>query len=409
MTILKKPLRLPCGVTVKNRFFKSAMHEGLGSKTYAPTQAHVSLYHRWSAGGSGVLVTGNVMVDRNHLGEPGNVVIEDERDLAMLKKWAAAGSRNGTQLWMQLNHPGKQSPKSINSEPIAPSALAFDGNLGKLFATPRAMTESDIREVQARFITAAVIAQKAGFTGVQIHAAHGYLISQFLSPLHNQRQDSYGGSLENRQRFLLEIYEGMRAALGRDFPISVKLNSSDGSLGGFSVADSLNTAQRLSELGVDVIEVSGGTYAAPTMQGEGGYNGEPGKAIFADFALRLSELVDTPVALTGGFRTAESMVEAVSASVSDLVGIARPLVLDPDLPLKVFAGKLQPIKLPRIKSGVQKIDDSAGSMLGIIWYELQMARLAKGRLPRYTKDAAARVILHAVVTHGPAALKRRRA
>lgn len=176
---------------IKNRFFKAAMSETLATKDNNPTEALVNLYGRWAQGGAGLLMSGNVMIDRDALGEPGNVVIEDERDLAILTKWAKAGTQFDTQLWMQLNHPGKQSPKTLSRNPVAPSAIPISGDVKDFFNTPRALTTEEIWDIIKRFGKAAYIAKKAGFTGVQIHAAHGYLINQFLSPHHNQRTDEW--------------------------------------------------------------------------------------------------------------------------------------------------------------------------------------------------------------------------
>lgn len=179
----------------KNRFYKASMSETLGNRYNSPTKNIVNLYSRWSNGGSGILMTGNVMVDRNALGEPGNIVIEDERDITLLKNWAKVGTQNNNHLWMQINHPGKQSPKNLSKEPVAPSSIPVGGNLSNVFNHPRALKHDEILGIIKRFGNTAYIAKKAGFTGVQIHAAHGYLINQFLSPYHNKRNDAWGGSL----------------------------------------------------------------------------------------------------------------------------------------------------------------------------------------------------------------------
>ena len=202
------PLTLPCGVTVQNRFYKSAMNEALAGRDCAPTERHVRLYRAWAEGGAGVLVTGNVMVDRTQLGEPGNVAIEDERDLDMLRRWAAAGTRNGTHCWMQINHPGRQSPITITQHPYAPSGgkLEGEGYYGRFFAEPTALSVEQVHDIVRRSATTAAIAKKAGFTGVEIHAVHSYLINQFLSPEDNRRSDEYGGGIEHRARFLFEVF-----------------------------------------------------------------------------------------------------------------------------------------------------------------------------------------------------------
>lgn len=379
-SVLAEPLTLPCGVAVRNRFFKAPMHEALGTPELGPSQDIVDLYGRWASGGAGVLVTGNVVVDSRHLGEPGNIVIEDESHLDMLHRWARAGTAHGTQLWMQINHPGRQSPRSVNRHPVAPSEIPSAGGDAQFFEPPRELSGEEIGDIVRRFVTTARIAKKAGFTGVEIHAAHGYLISQFLSPADNHRTDEYGGSLEGRMRFLIEVYQGMRETLGPDFPIAVKLNSSDGEPGGMTQEDSLLVATRLSELGVDLLEVSGGTYRKPVFEETDSSAEDRRRGVyFADYACRLKELVATPVALTGGFRSAADMEEAVAQGLTDLVGIGRPLALMPDLPQRILDGAgRHRIDLPRISTGVKALDEALGGVLVIGWYEMQMHRLAQG-------------------------------
>ena len=228
---LAKSLTLPCGSVLRNRIAKSAMTEGLADPFDNPTSAHNTLYRTWDAGGLGLQITGNVMIDRRFLERFGNVVVEDEQAIDALKAWAAAGHATDGQIWMQISHPGRQCQKLVNTRPMAPSAVQL--RLMGLFGNPRAMSENDIADVIARYTNTARIAQKAGFDGVQIHGAHGYLISQFLSSATNQRRDKWGGSVANRARFLREIIASVRNEVGNDFPVSVKLNSADFQKGGF--------------------------------------------------------------------------------------------------------------------------------------------------------------------------------
>jgi len=158
------------------------------------------------------------MIDRGALGEPGNVVIERDEHLAALTAWAHAATRGGAQCWVQLNHPGKQAPKGLNRENVAPSAVPFRPDMQAFFPTPRELTDAEVRALVARFGVAAGVVKRAGFTGVQIHGAHGYLVSQFLSPHHNRREDEWGGTPEKRRRFVLAVYRAMREAVGPDFP-----------------------------------------------------------------------------------------------------------------------------------------------------------------------------------------------
>ena len=374
------PLELPCGTTLKNRLVKAAMSEGLATPSGGPSDQHIDLYRRWAEGGAGVLVTGAVMVDPEHLGEPNTVVVADDRHLDALREWAEAGTANDTQLWMQLNHPGKQSPRSVNKYPVAPSVVPMEGPEERFFATPRELTVDDIKLVVWRFGYAARIAQSTGFTGVQIHAAHGYLINQFLSPNDNKRTDEYGGDLESRMRLLVEIYEAIRDEVGAEFPISVKLNSSDGVSGGFDEDESLVVAEKLSELGVDVIEVSGGTYTAPLMQGEKvDASGDTGEIYFGDYAKQLRDKVSAPVLLTGGFRCAADIERGLDG-LADLIGMARPLVMVPEYPNELIKqGSRKLVRLPRLSTGSKKLDEPLEHLLGTNWYEMQMDRITDGR------------------------------
>ncbi|WP_438616874.1 NADH:flavin oxidoreductase/NADH oxidase family protein [Mammaliicoccus sciuri] len=367
----------------KNRFYKASMSETLGNRYNSPTKNIVNLYSRWSNGGSGILMTGNVMVDRNALGEPGNIVIEDERDITLLKNWAKVGTQNNNHLWMQINHPGKQSPKNLSKEPVAPSSIPVGGNLSNVFNHPRALKHDEILGIIKRFGNTAYIAKKAGFTGVQIHAAHGYLINQFLSPYHNKRNDAWGGSLENRMRFLMEVYHEIRRRTGEKFPIAVKLNSADFQRGGFTEEDSMKVLKAIDKAGIDLIEISGGNYENPVMF-EGSNIRESTKkreAYFLDYADKARKLVNTPIVVTGGFRSAEGMEAAINSGSIDMVGIAKPLVINPDLPNQIINGTYITPDLPRITTNVKFIDKKLGSMLELSWYEAQFYLMAHGKNP----------------------------
>jgi 2,4-dienoyl-CoA reductase-like NADH-dependent reductase (Old Yellow Enzyme family) len=326
----------------------------------------------------GLVVTGNVMVDRRHVAEAGNVVLEDARDAPLLKAWAQAATGGGGHAWMQLNHPGKQAPRPFASSPMAPSALPLDAKLRPYFKTPRAMTDDDIADVIARFARAAAFAKTAGFTGVQVHGAHGYLVSQFLSPKHNQRKDAWGGSLERRARFVLEVVAAIRKAVGPAFPVGIKLNAADFQQGGFVEEESLVVAEMLAAAGVDLIEISGGSYEAPAMMGvRPKASTQDREAYFLRYAEELRQRVTVPLMVTGGFRTAYGMTNAVTSGATDLVGLARPLVLDPHLCKRVLAGEdlVSPVK--PLVSGISYLD-----ALGVIetaWYVVQLRRRAHGK------------------------------
>jgi 2,4-dienoyl-CoA reductase-like NADH-dependent reductase (Old Yellow Enzyme family) len=384
--ILAQPLTLPCGTVLANRLVKAAMSEQLGTAAGAPTEGLARLYRRWAEGGAGVVVTGNVMIDPAHLGEPRNVVVADARDLDALRAWAAAGAscaqRTGSQLWMQLNHPGRQALRALVPHPVAPSAIPI--RLGGAFAMPRALTPPEIEGIVAAFATAAGVALEAGFAGVQLHGAHGYLISQFLSPLANRRDDAWGGDAARRMRFLLETVRAVRARVGPRFPISVKLNSADFQRGGMEMTDSMAVAAALAEAGIDLLEISGGTYEHPVMM-EGSEPGAPMRestrareAYFIEYARRVRGVTGAlPLMVTGGFRTAAGMAAAVAEGAADLIGLARPLTLEPDLPRGILAGEVAKARITPKKIGWRPLDGLAE----IQWHEAQMHRMAAGLDP----------------------------
>ena len=378
---LNQPFSFPCGVKAKNRILKSAMSEALATISNSPTDSLVKLYEAWAMGGTGVIVTGNIMIDRKALGEPNNVVVEDERDMATLRRWALAGTKNGAQLWAQLNHPGKQSPRGLCKETVSPSAVPFDSAYASFFPTPRALSENEIENIIERFGTSAEILKKAGFTGVQIHGAHGYLVSQFLSSHHNIRTDKWGGSLENRMRFVLAILENIRKKVGKDFPISIKLNSADFQKGGFEEHESIKVMKNLANAGIDLIEISGGTYEAPAMAGL-----EPSRestkkreAYFLDFAEKARDQVSAPICVTGGFRSVEGMATPIKENKLDFTGIARPLSIDPDYSNKLLRGQDSAISCTPRKTGIKKIDNMG--LMEVAWYARQLKRISMGKTP----------------------------
>ncbi|TFW09270.1 NADH:flavin oxidoreductase/NADH oxidase family protein [Oxalobacteraceae bacterium OM1] len=409
-------LELPCGARLKNRVVKAAMSEGLADRQDHATQAHCRLYETWARGGAGLLITGNVMVDRRYLERPGNVVLEDESGMSMLRAWAAAGTREEAHLWMQLSHPGRQCPKLVSKEPLAPSAVQLDllGN----FARPRAMAEEDIEAAIERFGKTASLAQQAGFTGVQINAAHGYLISQFLSPKVNRRDDRWGGILANRARLLLRVVARIRQEVGAHFPISVKLNAADFQRGGFDLEDSCQCALWLADAGVDLLEVSGGDFEHLRLLG---YRGDPGTAedpdvasgavkagCFTDYALAIANALKGAgkamhLMVTGGFRTREAMERVLALGGIDLVGLGRPFCATPDLARKLLRGECVPIDLhgPLQAGGAlhrwlmrfktYRVLRVQGE---VAWHARQLAKLAHGRDPEGASSLALALVKH---------------
>jgi 2,4-dienoyl-CoA reductase-like NADH-dependent reductase (Old Yellow Enzyme family) len=352
---LDSPLILPCGATLPNRLCKAAMTEGLSDDRLRAAPRLAALYRVWSKGGAGLSITGNVQVDRRVLERPGNVAIDptdpattDAEARARLFAWTRAGTEVGNHLWMQISHAGRQSPRYVTGEPLGPSAVQLEllGN----YARPRAVTEAEIRDFIGRFATVAAIARETGFTGVQVHGAHGYLLSSFLSPVTNRREDAWGGPLENRARILLEAVRAVRAAVGTDFPVAVKLNSDDFRQGGFSNEECVQVVRWLNAERIDLLEVSGGTYEQPRLLG---FEGKRDSAVpmrestrrreayFAEYAHAIRAVASMPLMITGGFRTRAGMAEALATRDCDVIGLGRPVITEPDLPLRLLSGEAQ--------------------------------------------------------------------
>jgi 2,4-dienoyl-CoA reductase-like NADH-dependent reductase (Old Yellow Enzyme family) len=359
---LAEPLTLPCGATLPNRIAKAAMTEGLATPQGLPTAELERLYGLWSDGGAGMLLSGNIIIDANHLERPGNVIIDSEPNARMreaLASWAQAATRGGNHFWAQISHAGRQTQKNVNTHPKAPSAVKV-GLPGGQFGEPVALSVAEIEELVQRFAICAAAVKEAGFTGVQIHSAHGYLLSQFLSPRTNQRTDQYGGELTNRARMLLDTVAAVRKAVGPGFPVAVKLNSADFQKGGFAFEDSLQVVQWLEQASVDLIEISGGTYEQPKLLGVSGMEEEEKQevktsthireAYFVDFALAMQEKVSIPLMVTGGFRRKDIMQQALASSSADVIGLGRPMCVMTDAPQKILDGEEE---LPRYENELQ--------------------------------------------------------
>jgi 2,4-dienoyl-CoA reductase-like NADH-dependent reductase (Old Yellow Enzyme family) len=392
---LDAPLALPCGATLPNRLCKAALTEGLADAMNHATVRHERLYRAWSAGGAGLVVTGNVQIDRRYLERPGNVVIDGgatggDEGLDALRRYAAAGTVGGNHLWMQLNHPGRQTPTHVCAEPLAPSAVPLLNHSAAQFAPPRAMREDEIEDVVRRWAHAAAVARETGFTGIQVHAAHGYLLSQFLSPVANRRTDAWGGALANRARLLREVLRACRSAVGADFPIGVKLNSSDFQQGGFGADECLQVVRWLGEDGVDLLELSGGSYESPTMMGAKlrGPDAERPvsdstrrrEAYFLEYAAAMRGAASMPVMVTGGFRTRAAMDEALAGGALDMIGLGRPLCVDTDLPRRLLAGDCT--EAVAYERGIDP------PKAGLAWFCLQLLRLGDGLEPDRALDGA---------------------
>lgn len=358
---LFEPLRLPCGVALKNRIAKSAMSDALGDGTGHPTRAQIRLYQRWAEGGVAVSIVGEVQGGPGFAEKPGNLVLDEAADLGRFAELARCGSEYGAGLWLQLGHAGALA-YGPTSHPKGPSALDLPG------LRCAALTLAEVRRLPAGFARTARRARQAGFGGVQIHAAHGFLLSQFLSPLFNRRDDAYGGSIEGRMRLLLETIAAVRGAVGPDFPVAVKLNSTDQLEGGLGTGDALAVVKALGATSLDLIDISGGTYfpgakAASDGAGRGPY--------FLDFAKRARALTSKPLMLTGGFKTLAQAEDAVARGVVDVVGLARALVLEPTLPNLWAAGQKPEPEFPRFAEAPE------GGITA--WYTMRLTEIGTDR------------------------------
>ncbi|BBH17756.1 putative NADH:flavin oxidoreductase/NADH oxidase [Nocardioides baekrokdamisoli] len=412
MASLTDPLDLPCGLRLPNRLAKAALSEALADADNSPDDRLVTLYRRWAQGGYGLLVTGNIMVDRRHLGEPGNVVIEDDRALPQLLSWTKAAHDGGAAIIAQLNHPGRQSNLlEIGHTPVAPSpvALSLPGA-----ATPRELTGAEIEDIIERFAAAAQVCEAAGFDGVQIHAAHGYLVTQFLSPLTNLREDEWGGDAARRMRFLIEVIRRVRGRVTPSFAVAVKLNSADFQRGGFTEDDSRAVVAALAAEGVDLIEVSGGNYETPAMSGSEASSTRSREAYFLEYARSVrAEAGQVPLAVTGGFRTREGMTDALASGDCDIVGIARPTVTTTDAAIAILEGRVDTLVTHEIQAGMRRalgrVADlkTLDGVLNLSWNTDQMHRLARGQEPDLGRGPL-RTAVSMVRRNGRVSLKPRR-
>ncbi len=405
MTILKDIITLPCGAQIKNRICKAAMTERIAFADNYTNQRHLNLYKKWAEGDIGILLTGNVQVDKNHLEGPANVCIEEDtyaEQLPLLRKWAEEGTKDNTHLWMQISHAGRQTPGEINSSPKAPSSVQLKIP-GRNYGVPSALSTEEINEIIKKFTFVAKIARETGFTGIQIHSAHGYLLSEFLSPDINLREDEWGGTVENRSRIHVEIIKSIRREVGEDFPISVKMNSADFQKGGFSPDDSIQVAKIIEAAGVDNIEISGGTYEQPRLLGLDNVSINPDRsevrkestiareAYFLEYAEKIKKNIQIPLMVTGGFRTKEGMESAVKSGACEIVGVGRPLCANPFAIKELFDGKIEQLPIYEKTLSLGPWIFSPSSPFRLIqalnafgaqaWFYQQIKRMGDNKLP----------------------------
>ncbi|MFJ3582898.1 NADH:flavin oxidoreductase/NADH oxidase family protein [Streptomyces sp. NPDC090127] len=372
---LFSPLPLRSGQVLNNRIAKAAMEENMAGAGQLPDQRLLTLYRRWAAGGSGLLITGNVMVHAEALTGPGGVVLDEHAPLKPFTEWATAGKSGNGKMWMQISHPGRQVASDMPGVVWGPSDVGVDlGRHSGRFGRPTAMTAAQIDATVTRFAVTAHRAEEAGFDGVEVHAAHGYLLSQFLSPLVNKRADQWGGSLENRARLLLDVVRAVRAAVSPSFAVAVKLNSADFQRGGFDADDARQVIEMLEPLGVDLVELSGGSYESPAMTGRSAdARTQAREAYFLDLAQDLVRTSPLPLMLTGGI-TRRATAERVLDSGVAVVGLGTALAVTPDLPHRWRKQR----EADRQMAPVTWSDKALASAAGMARVRHQMARLARG-------------------------------
>ncbi|MCR3721150.1 MULTISPECIES: NADH:flavin oxidoreductase/NADH oxidase family protein [Prauserella salsuginis group] len=372
-------LTLPNGSVIPNRLAKAALEESMAGAGQLPDEQLHTLYRRWSRGGAGLLITGNVMVHAEALTGPAGVVLDASSPLEPFCEWALAAKSGGSQVWMQINHPGRQVMANMPGVAWSPSAIKVDvGKQSKRLAEPVEMTPEQIEATVERFAETARRAELAGFDGVEIHAAHGYLLSQFLSPLVNKRTDRWGGTLQNRARILLDIVRAIRATVAHSFAVAVKLNSADFQRGGFDASDAGAVIEMLRPLGVDLVELSGGSYESPAMSGRSADERTLAReAYFLDLAEELARTSSLPLMLTGGI-VRRPVAEDVLAGGVDLVGMGTALAVDPDLPNKWRHSDEATVELTPVKIK----DKALASAAGMARVREQLRRLGTGRSTR---------------------------
>lgn len=372
MNHIGESLVLPNGQTLKNRIIKSGMSEALADERNDPTPALANLYAQWGTGGAALLITGNMPVDRMHLEHAGNFVLDPSTEMSFVAALVEAAHSGGAKILAQLAHAGRQTPQAVNPQPtsISDVRLELPG-----YGQPLAATEEELAAIIARFERSARCAEDAGFDGVEIHAAHGYLLSSALSPRINTRTDRWGGSLENRARLATSVVRAVRSAVDPGFIVALKLNSSDFQKGGFDHDESVQVAVMLESEGVDFLEVSGGNFESPTayQHTSKSQSTVAREAYFLDYAAEIKAALRIPLMVTGGFRSASVMNDALASRKVDMIGIGRPFIIDPEFPNKLISGSIE--AAPSVERDFPPADSlPRGAVLS--WFCTQLAGLA---------------------------------
>jgi 2,4-dienoyl-CoA reductase-like NADH-dependent reductase (Old Yellow Enzyme family) len=330
------------GMTLPNRLVRSATWEGMCEPDGRPTQKLAECYANLARGGVGLIISGYAFIRPDGKQFPGQMGIHTDAFSAEMRALSSAVHKQGGKICMQLVHVGGQTNSAIaGSRPVAPSAIAT----AQFPETPAELSLEEIAELVALFSVGAARAREYGFDAVQLHASHGYLINQFLSPLTNRREDRYGGSVENRCRFLMEVYRGVRGAVGNEFPVLVKLNAADNLEGGLEPADALYAAKALDVAGIDAIEVSAGTPSSGDRSPvRVGITTRELEAYNLPLAVLIKHAVKCPVMVVGGIRSFEVAEGIIRRGEADYVAMSRPFIREPDLSLRWQGGNRERAK-----------------------------------------------------------------
>ena len=324
------------GMTMRNRMVRSATWEGMCEVDGRPTEKLINCYRDLTQGGIGLIVSGYTFVRPEGKGLPGKMGIHTDDFEGDYKNMIRAVHDAGGKIAVQLVHAGGQtSSENAGQRPLAPSAIQVD----QFPELPAELTKQEINDIVTAFGEGARRAKAWGFDAVQLHGAHGFLINQFLSPLTNRRTDEYGGSIENRSRFLLEVYQKVRETVGTDYPVLIKLNAADNLDGGLETDDGVYAAKKLAEVGIDAIEVSAGTPASGAENPAREKINKPEKEAYnLELARRIKNAVSCPVMVVGGFRSFEVAQKTIRDDDMDYIAMARPLIREPDLPNRWLQG-----------------------------------------------------------------------
>jgi 2,4-dienoyl-CoA reductase-like NADH-dependent reductase (Old Yellow Enzyme family) len=329
------------GMSLKNRFIRSATWEGMCDEKGCPTDKLIHYYQTLASGGVGLIITGYSFISLDSKQAPGQMGAHTEEFSKKMRCLTSAVHQSQGKICIQLVHTGGRANTSLSkTQPIAPSAIN-----SKLYSTtPRSMSREDILNVIGNFGQAAKRARDWGFDAVELHGAHGYLINQFLSPNTNKRTDEYGGSIENRTRFALEIYHQVRKKVGSKFPIMIKLSANDNISSGLTTSDSIYAAQALDRVGIDAIEISSGSSISGDKSPARKITRQDEKAYNLHLAKKIKQKINCPIAVVGGFRSIKNIKKAVEKDGIDYISIARPFIREPGLINKWESGNIAPAK-----------------------------------------------------------------